>query len=342
MNKKRDCDCGTCNVCNGTEEKYICEDLSGTMLIDIVEPNSNSNIQNLIDMLEPNHIEEIIILNELREELGIIKVAAKNKPNNPKLWASCIAEAKRKFDVFPCVPTKSSYILTEFGWRMYNEISPGDKIISYNIRLDKLEYDLIKEIHIYGDAQTSEMYNGDSLISVCTKDHRWVIRNSEKITLSKTKKLNKKSFLVTHSKLTDRYNNEDLSYNNNMRKILIMNESERIDWLAKNSLISLDYFEIEQFEVCATLLGLDVIRDKDIYDNILLSTCKPKKIKTKDIQIKSPSFDDVWCPVTHNKTWIMKQGDSITITGNSAYANGYASKLYKKKGGTWKTIKKKK
>jgi hypothetical protein len=38
----------------------------------------------------------------------------------------------------------------------------------------------------------------------------------------------------------------------------------------------------------------------------------------------------------------MKQGNIITITGNSAYANGYAAKIYKKKGGTWKTIKNKK
>ena len=51
---------------------------------------------------------------------------------------------------------------------------------------------------------------------------------------------------------------------------------------------------------------------------------------------------DVWCPETENGTWLMKQNRMITITGNSAYANGFAAKLYKKKGGTWKTVKPKK
>ncbi|MFW6225790.1 MAG: hypothetical protein ACOC3V_02375, partial [bacterium] len=41
---------------------------------------------------------------------------------------------------------------------------------------------------------------------------------------------------------------------------------------------------------------------------------------------------DVWCPETKYGTWVMKQNDLITITGNS---NSYASKMYKKWGGTW-------
>jgi len=42
---------------------------------------------------------------------------------------------------------------------------------------------------------------------------------------------------------------------------------------------------------------------------------------------------DVWCPETKYGTWIMKQDDLITITGNS---NSYAAKIYKEWGGEWK------
>lgn len=45
---------------------------------------------------------------------------------------------------------------------------------------------------------------------------------------------------------------------------------------------------------------------------------------------------DVWCPETDYGTWIMRQGDTVTITGNSAYANGWAVQQYNKLGGDWR------
>lgn len=45
---------------------------------------------------------------------------------------------------------------------------------------------------------------------------------------------------------------------------------------------------------------------------------------------------DVWCPETRYGTWVMRQGLTITITGNS---NAWASKWYKSKGGGWRASK---
>ncbi len=335
------CDCGVCSCCNGDNDKNLAEDLSGTILFDIVDKNINSSLQNLIDKLPDEGIEEIIILNELRESLGIIKVAAKHKPNNPKLWAKCIAEAKRKFDVFPCVPIGNSYALTQFGWKKYNEIFPGDKIISYNKNTDKLEFDIVNEIHYYNNANTVMVSDGDKFSFVCTPDHKLVIRSSNKTILSKASSLNKKGKLITHSKFSDNDLIKNISDNSYLKEIFLMTEDEKNKWLISDKKILIDNFNFEEFEICATLLGLsvNVLDDENM---IKLSTQKPKEIKTKNLIIRKNGVEDVWCPVTNNKTWVMKQGNIVTITGNSAYANGYAAKIYKKKGGTWKTIKNKK
>jgi len=54
--------------------------------------------------------------------------------------------------------------------------------------------------------------------------------------------------------------------------------------------------------------------------------------------MKEVEPEDVWCPETENNTWVMIQNGFITITGNSAYANAWAAKCYKSKGGKWKKL----
>lgn len=63
---------------------------------------------------------------------------------------------------------------------------------------------------------------------------------------------------------------------------------------------------------------------------------------TNNVFTKPDIIQDVWCPQTENSTWLMKQDGMITITGNSAYANAWAAKWYKKKGGGWRKTKGKK
>ena len=56
----------------------------------------------------------------------------------------------------------------------------------------------------------------------------------------------------------------------------------------------------------------------------------------QNIKFEKTENEDVWCPTTENNTWVMYQNGLITITGNSAYANGWAAKWYKSKGGGWR------
>ena len=123
---EEDCDCGVCSFCNGmSKDHQLSTDESGAMLIQILDPKDDV-LKGLAAILPPMNIEEIVLLNNLRESCGLIKIAAKHKPNNPKLWAKCIAEAKRKFDVFP-----SAYA-NGFASRLYKKKGGTWKTVKKN------------------------------------------------------------------------------------------------------------------------------------------------------------------------------------------------------------------
>jgi hypothetical protein len=63
-----------------------------------------------------------------------------------------------------------------------------------------------------------------------------------------------------------------------------------------------------------------------------------KHHSTENIIFTPVENESVWCPETENNTWVMIQNGWIAITGNSAYANGWASQCYKRKGGKWKSV----
>jgi hypothetical protein len=182
MKDSKNCDCGICSKCNELDRSDTVVDESGFMIVQILDPDKEKMLKGLAEILPPMDVKEIILasLQDLKISSGIIKVAAKHKPNNPKLWSKCIAEAKRKFDVFPCVPVDCSYALSEVGWKSYSELKIGDKIISYNKEKNQLEWDIIKNIHFYKSADTIRMYKANTCFDfLSTKDHKWVLKNKK-------------------------------------------------------------------------------------------------------------------------------------------------------------------
>ena len=378
-----DCDCGICNFCNGMSyDSELETDEAGAMLIQILDPNKDKILKGLSKILPPMNVEEIVVLNSLRESCGLIKVAAKHEAKNKKLWAKCIAEAKRKFDVFPCVPVKCSYALSEDGWKSCSELKIGDKIISYNKEKNHLEWDVIKNIHFYENAPTIRMYKSNTCFDfLSTKDHKWVLKNRKrKKSISPdckekaykyndqfvtTENITKNMNLITSARMI---NSESVSLKD-FRKhewswvdmVLKMSNEQREAWLA--SAIIYDghengYSELhkrgsygfsqknkdhgEAAAICAALLGYNVSFKNNKKDNPDMTSfifINRQTHNSLNILKEDGGVFDVWCPETSNGTWLMKQERMITITGNSAYANGFASRLYKKKGGTWKTVK---
>ena len=98
----------------------------------------------------------------------------------------------------------------------------------------------------------------------------------------------------------------------------------------------------DALEICAILLGYRVsYRTKSENKTMRDWTLSNRNVQsTQNVDVAVECNQPVWCPETENHTWIMKQNGMVTITGNSAYANAWASKWYKGKGGGWRKKKK--
>lgn len=80
-------------------------------------------------------------------------------------------------------------------------------------------------------------------------------------------------------------------------------------------------------------LVLVTTKDLNRNENIFVDIGEPT---LTEIEHSTGSTDEVWCPETDYGTWYTVINDKPCVTGNSAYANAYAAKIYKKKGGTWR------
>lgn len=103
MKNGPDCDCGLYNCCNGNCDNTSSEDMlflpEHVLILEVQEPAQDAAIKNLLHKIKDE--EAVISLNEIRINSGLVKIAAKHKPNNPKLWKACLRDAKKRFRVCP-------------------------------------------------------------------------------------------------------------------------------------------------------------------------------------------------------------------------------------------------
>ena len=288
----------------------------------------------------------------------------KNKPTNPELWARAKSLAKQKFDVYPCV-TMDSKAITKDGIKTYNELSVGDEIITYNIEKNILEWDKITHLHFYESAPIKKIYKRTGFCIRATDNHKWVVKSGESyenVSLVETKNINKRMRIITCASLlndsdviledwskNDNWVSKILSWPYNMREVYLASSivydghdvggSSKIKgrhtfgFSQKNNdhfwatilAAYLNGYHVSFHEKTDHISGASIIRNKPYHS-------------TQNLIIEDDGIEDVWCPTTKNQTWVMIQNGFITITGNSAYANGWASKWYKSKGGGWKSV----
>lgn len=295
------------------------------------------------------------------------KSKGKNVPNNPSLWAQCKSQAKQKFDVYPCVPL-DSMALTKKGWAEYCDLSIGDEILTYNQLKDKLEWKPLTDLHFYENAPTLSLKKIQTNFKIrCTPDHKWVLKTPNvkyPDNLVEAKNITKRMNLKTAAEIVDDVNNDlDLSLwrkgDDWIQNVLNMSKPQLEAFFASGivydgndkGLSSLNRSTYgfsqkninhgEAMEIAAVLLGYRVSFVQKMHNTEMKSWTfiKRDSESTGNLIIEEDINCDVWCPETENNTWVMKQGRIITITGNSAYANGWAAKQYKSKGGTWRKEK---
>ena len=290
-----------------------------------------------------------------------VELDEENKPTNPELWARAKAMAKSKFDVYPCVPL-DSLAISKSGPISHDELEVGNEILTYNMKEDKLEWKPVLHKHYYENAPLLEIGKPTGFSLRCTPNHKWVISRANEKELVETKDLNTHMKLLMCSTLK---NESSLLIENWTKKdswiekVLPMNEREREIFLASSvvydgwdkglstkikerhtfGFVQKEYDHLWASLLAAYLNGYYVNSREKTEDMTSASYIRNKRFhNTQNLYKKDAGFEDVWCPTTENETWVMIQNGLITITGNSAYANGWAAKWYKSKGGGWKSV----
>lgn len=287
----------------------------------------------------------------------------RNVAKNPKLWSQAKALARSKFDVYPCVPL-NSLAITKNGLENYFNLNLGEEILSYNLDKNELEWSKILKLHYFENAPLLEIGKSTGFRIKCTPDHKWVVNsgsNYQNISLVETKDINKHMQIVCCAEMNNISNLdiEDWSKKDSWtQKVLSMSKKEREIFLASAivydghdkgfstkienrhtfgfSQKNEDHFYATIF--AAFLNGYHVSFGEKYPDMQAATIIRNKKVhNTQNLIIKESDSSEVWCPETENKTWVMVQNGFITITGNSAYANAWAVKWYKSKGGAWRT-----
>lgn len=105
---------------------------------------------------------------ELAEALVAKKPADLHSLNSKKLG---IPRDAAKSVSYACLPMNTE-VLTEDGWKYYNDLNEGDIVLSYNTEWDKVEKDIIRKKHFFTDKEVFDFSTSHSGFQ-CTEDHRW-------------------------------------------------------------------------------------------------------------------------------------------------------------------------
>jgi len=325
------------------------------------EPIINKTIDIELEDREYSSLEEAILDEKKRRKKGGKK--RKPKPTNPSLWARAKAAARSKFDVYPCVPLDSK-ALTKNGWKTYEELTIGELILTYNINKDELEWKPILNLNFFENAELVRMYKPTGFSIKCTPNHKWVVQRGNDysiVELMETKDLPKRARIIVCAELknndkilletfskTDNWTENIINMSSEQRKSFLAatiiydgwdkGSSSKIEGRHTFGFVQKNSDHLDAGLLAAYLSGYYVsVHDREYIASA--SFIRNKKFhSTQNLIIEDDVSEDVWCPTTDNETWVMVQNGFITITGNSAYANGWAAKWYKNRGGGWKSV----
>lgn len=264
---------------------------------------------------------------------------------------TCGAGSRRMVHSKPnCVPLYSQ-ALTRNGWKSYNELVIGEDILAYDMSTKTKKWTPLLEISSFPAAEVysfGQQHSGKRFY--CTKNHSWVVRGRDCKGYTNTEKLVEAQYL--------RHNRPvkiNAPFDNDVKnsKFSLIQQKYDFDWI--NEICKLS--DPELHSMMQGFLLADGCRHQDTWmfaqaEGHLLDSfitlfylisdtrisavqkrklrgpnqrmgynvvaTKSKYIRTKDMSLKYEGVEPVWCPTTKFGTWVMKQGDFISITGNTA------------------------
>lgn len=256
-----------------------------------------------------------------------------------------------------CVPMDTQ-ILTRTGWKYYHEISVGEIVLGYDQKTHTQQWTKVTEKHHFQEDDVYEFGAGINKLR-STSNHRWFVnqrreKNGERYLdpqVRLLKDFDTESRLIVNAPFVENLysspkNELELStskYGDIVGKILDMSHTERVAWLdgfllADGSLTgkSKDTWEGAQnrgdiFEavlLCSYLVHDKIVRVKNEPANHLGNVCSKVVLSSTENRsrlketTKWVSKEPVWCVTTELGSWVMRQGDTINITGNCLLVGG--------------------
>ncbi len=254
-----------------------------------------------------------------------------------------------------CVPL-DSLALTRRGWKKHDELIAGEDILTYNAEKGTKEWAPVVEIAVFPSAPVWEIGHSWLKVR-CTPDHRWFVRQRYKIgknwandpylrdEIRTAQELTSHSNIVMNAPMTPDLESRRIDdslvlskYGTNWTAhVVSMSSAERRAFLA-GFLIADGYAKPKGGWIFSQLRGplLDAALTAAFieHDGVLRVSGDREGVKpglpmaTVSLSRKSHMTgqrmtktvlpnQSVWCPVTHNGSWVMRQGDVITMTGNT-------------------------
>ena len=266
--------------------------------------------------------------------------------NRPK-----INDAKRQ--CVNCVDTETE-ILTLDGWKRYNEIQKDDGILSYSLDENEIVIDSILDVHIQKSEESDiDVYylSNSTFDSVCTENHRWVMRNFDTNNVrfydtSHILKFHRPRYHILRiapSRLNENSLHDVTSWatdflDGKLDETSVMSlgpydAAQIYSWFLENKVKSgCVEFESEKladlFQIVCLLAGrvsnkreFTTNRKKKENKTTYKVTCSKKPLYETariDLMKKEPrKVNLVWCVTTNQGTWIARRDGKYYITGNS-------------------------
>jgi hypothetical protein len=251
-----------------------------------------------------------------------------------------------------CVPLNSE-ILTRAGWKKYNEIAVGQEVMGYDKETGRCEWTRLEGVNLFQDKEVYQ-YGTKGFTVKCTKEHRWAVKRRigkykkdaysnapEMRTLDECTR--QKTRLIQAAPAPDGPGldamevEQFLERGNAEQMVLKMTSGERRAFIvgmlygeghkrqhgegqrgttqfAQNVGPVHDAMKLAcALEGIATSSGRKVLEEHPCRTFTLLHNAERG---LQNLTKKLVSTEDVWCPTTGLGTWLMRQGDTITITGN--------------------------
>jgi len=255
-----------------------------------------------------------------------------------------------------CVPLDTK-ALTKEGWKDYYQIQEGDLVLSYNPETEKKEWTPVLKKHYFKDREVVNVTNTKGFSFRSTPDHRWYVKKRRwdskkgrwdtshpymKIAVETTEELNTESNIIVNAPMSEDNISLEKNWNLDTEKyghdwtetVCNMDSSERRAFLAGFLIADgskkpdknwqFNQKDNEHFDAALTASFIEF----DGQCHVTKHSGKGMKsvrvgrkghVTGQKLEKHHVGYEDVWCVTTKNGTWVARQDDTITITGNCFY-----------------------